>query len=357
MELCFTPNSKAGPKNCSKREAAGHPLLKHVDFQNLTRQAELATREFLDRPWWKGLPIAGFSICLCQLTSSLYLIRRLKQEYPHLTIIIGGSTFAQDSVLDLLRVFREIDYAVWGEGEIPLNVLVHHLLDSGPKHVPAIPGAASLNSPPDPQSKVFSQIKNLSLLPPPDFDDYFREVKNLPPDKTFFPVLTAEISRGCWWRQGSGRDETGGCAFCSLNRQWQGYRTKKPHQAVAEIDALTSRYQTLTVNFMDNLLPLKESRDIFERLAGLGKDLRIFAEIRANTPGDLLDIMAGAGLWEVQIGLEALSSSMLKKMNKGTTAVENLEIMKRCEELGLINTANLIVQFPGRATTGTWPKP
>ena len=27
--------------------------------------------------------------------------------------------------------------------------------------------------------------------------------------------------------------------------------------------------------------------------------------------------------------------------------MENLEIMKQCEELGLVNTANLIVQFPG----------
>jgi len=57
--------------------------------------------------------------------------------------------------------------------------------------------------------------------------------------------------------------------------------------------------------------------------------------------------MQAAGTHEVQIGIEALSTRLLKKLNKGTTAIQNLEIMKHCEELGIQNVSNLILHFPG----------
>jgi hypothetical protein len=82
-------------------------------------------------------------------------------------------------------------------------------------------------------------------------------------------------------------------------------------------------------------------------LAASGKDYRLFCEIRAGTPRTLLEKMKRAGVVELQIGIEALSSSLLKKLNKGTAAIENLQIMKLCEELELFNSSNLILGFPG----------
>jgi hypothetical protein len=98
---------------------------------------------------------------------------------------------------------------------------------------------------------------------------------------------------------------------------------------------------------MDNLLPVKESRQIFERLSKLNKDFRLFGEIRASTPRRVLEAMQGAGTEEVQIGIEALSTPLLRKLNKGSTAIQNLEIMKHCEELQIANISNLILHFPG----------
>jgi hypothetical protein len=60
--------------------------------------------------------------------------------------------------------------------------------------------------------------------------------------------------------------------------------------------------------------------------------------------------MRSAGVEEVQIGIEALSTNLLKKFNKGTTGIQNLEIMKNCEELGISNMSNLILCFPGSDT-------
>ena len=57
--------------------------------------------------------------------------------------------------------------------------------------------------------------------------------------------------------------------------------------------------------------------------------------------------MSKAGMQEVQIGIEALSTPLLKKLHKGTRAIQNLEIMKNCEALGIEHISNLILYFPG----------
>jgi len=184
-------------------------------------------------------------------------------------------------------------------------------------------------------------------LPPPDYDDYFKLLKSLAPRNSFFPTLPAETSRGCWWQRSSSAGQSSGCAFCNLNLQWEGYRSKDPGQVAGEIDYLTAKYQTLAVSIVDNVLPKRASKEIFKKLIGLKKDLRMFSEIRATTTRSELDLMAQAGMQEVQIGIEALSTSLLAKLRKGTTAIQNLEIMRDCETLGLANYSNLILHFPG----------
>jgi hypothetical protein len=116
---------------------------------------------------------------------------------------------------------------------------------------------------------------------------------------------------------------------------------------VLEIDTLIKRHQLLSIYFMDNLLPAKGLESLFHAIQGLGIDLRMFAEIRAKTPLPVLEAMAAAGMDEVQVGVEALSTSLLKKFHKGTTVMDNFEIMKNCERPCLPDLAgNLILNFP-----------
>ncbi|OEU81401.1 MAG: hypothetical protein BA872_05295 [Desulfobacterales bacterium C00003060] len=330
------------------REARGKPNLRKVDFKTLTSQVRDVSNCLINGVDWEGCTLAGFSICLCQLTSSLYFIRRIKKKFPNLAIVVGGSMFVGDSTRNLFKVFPEIDFVVNGEGELPLSRLVRHLKDhQSHNEIPPIPGVVTRNAARDSASVSFCQMETLTSLPHPDYDDYFRVLKTFAPEKTFFPTVPAEISRGCWWRVPSGAGKHSGCAFCNLNLQWDGYRSKGVSQVVSEVDHLTTRYKTLSVAFMDNLLPVKESEEIFARLGKLNKDFRFFAEMRGSTPRHVLEAMQVAGMHEVQIGIEALSTRLLKKLNKGTSTIQNLEIMKHCEELGIANVSNLILNFPG----------
>jgi ribosomal peptide maturation radical SAM protein 1 len=321
--------------------------LKAIDFESLAGQVREATDQFIAETDWHRYGLIGFSICLCQLTASLYLIRRIKSRCSGLKIVVGGSMVAGKTLPGMLRAFPQIDFGINGEGEIPLRRLVEHLRFSGktgPVKIPGVVGPADAGKD---MSPARNQIEDLSDLPFPDFDAYFQLLGRLPAQQRFFPTLPVEMSRGCWWGRPNADTGHTGCAFCNLNLQWHGYRHKPPPRMTAEIDALTRRHQCLSVAFMDNLLPLKASARLFDGLAQSKAQRRMFCEIRATTPYHNLEKMKRAGVAEIQIGIEALSTRLLRKLNKGTTAIQNLEVMRHCEELGLANSANLIVQFPG----------
>lgn len=332
--------------------ASKHRELNDLDFLDLTGRIQSVSDTFIEKTDWAAMDMVGLSICLCQLTASLYFFREIRRRAPDLPLIAGGSIIGGRTAMDLLTAFPEIDLIVFGEGEKPLARIIRHLQDGGTcRDIPPTAGIVSRNDEGGTDSTAFDQLPDLTDLPVPDFSEYFETLAKFPADKRFFPILPMEISRGCWWRverpDPEIRRQPQGCAFCNLNLQWQGYRSKVPDQVIHEIEYLTDIHKVLSVAFMDNALPLKNCREIFKMLAEKGKDFQFFGELRATTPRRMLEVLSTAGLRRVQIGIESLSSRLLKKLNKGTTAMDNIEIMKHCEALGIKNMANLILHFPG----------
>lgn len=332
-----------------RKESTGKAELRNVEFKTLTRRIKKATDAFIRSQNWQAYGLLGFSISLCQLTSALYVIKRLKKDFPELMVVVGGALTPGIAAPDILKTFPDINAVVAGEGELPLYKMIQHLRRTPPDpDESTIQGLFTRQTDSMPPARAaFAQLKALDELPAPDYDDYFNLLKTFEPHKRFFPTLPVETSRGCWWKRVVGSARVTGCAFCNLNLQWDGYRSKTAAQVVAEIDHLTNRHQTLSVAMMDNVMPQKDAIDIFTQIARLNKDLRLFGEVRAATPLRELTAMRACGMREVQIGIEALSSNLLKKLHKGTTAIQNLEIMKNCEALGIRNISNLILQFPG----------
>ncbi|WP_028322064.1 RiPP maturation radical SAM C-methyltransferase [Desulfatiglans anilini] len=340
------PDRRAGLQKFWQRQVRHVPILRRLSFEELLGALDRSSARFMDGIEWDRLSLAGFSICLGQLTSSLFFIREIKRKSPNVLITAGGSSCAGDMGSSLLRAFPEIDFVVQGEGERPLVHLAQHLGGgAAPDAVPPCQGLIGCKASQS-ASETF-QVDSLDDLPYPDFADYFKELGALPPSRRFFPRLPMEISRGCWWRGAGRAARSSGCAFCNLNLQWWGYRAKSRQRILDELDALTGAYQDLSVSFMDNLLPARELAEIFDGIQGLGRDFRLFGEIRARTPLKALRAMGMAGVREVQVGIESLSTRLLERMHKGTRAIDNLEIMKHCEACGYPDlAANLILEFP-----------
>jgi ribosomal peptide maturation radical SAM protein 1 len=318
-------------------------------FEQICQTLEKVSHQILGEIPWNSYVLLGLSVSLNQLTSALYFIHQVKRRTSDLKVVVGGSACSGDMGQSLLRVFPDIDFVISGEGEKPLLHLLKFLMEPrGSGSLQPMAGLFSRDAESTWETEPFSQEPDLDRLPAPDYREYFDRLNALSPPKRFFPKLPVETSRGCWWRKPSPQGEPAGCAFCNLNIQWNGYRAKSHDNIIAQIRALSEGHQILSLSFMDNLLPAKEMDKLFRRIAEGNRNYRLFAEIRATTRKEALAAMGAAGMAEVQVGVEALSTGLLKKMNKGTTAIQNLEIMKNCEIPGLPRlTGNVILNFPG----------
>jgi magnesium-protoporphyrin IX monomethyl ester (oxidative) cyclase len=76
------------------------------------------------------------------------------------------------------------------------------------------------------------------------------------------------------------------------------------------------------------------------------RDMRIFYEVKADLTRRELSALADAGVTLVQPGIEALATSTLKLMRKGTSSLQNISFLKHCAALGIRPFWNLLIGFP-----------
>ena len=110
-----------------RKEASAKTNLREIKFQTLTRRVKAATDAFIGSQNWQTYGLLGFSISLCQLTSALYVIRRIKKKFPHLMIVVGGAITPGIASAGIMKNFPEVDAVVNGEGELPLFQIIDHL--------------------------------------------------------------------------------------------------------------------------------------------------------------------------------------------------------------------------------------
>lgn len=315
------------------------------DLENISRQIHrLHQKKHLSLPW-SSYDLIGFSICLSQLTSSLYMIREIRNHHPRCPIVVGGSSCAGELGYSLLANSPEIDFVASGEGELPLLTLINRIKKGDFKgDDPA--GLLWRDNRGNINGGGLKQLLNLKELPVPDYSDYFEQLRGQSRLSNLIPNLPVETSRGCWWHRVKSGSVDRACKFCNLNLQWRGYRSKEPIQVAREMEELASKHSSLKFSFTDNILDSRKLKGLFKSITDIDRSFEIFTELRASlSRGDLIQ-MRKAGVNQVQIGVEALSTRLLDKINKGTTAIQNMEMMKHCEELGIEHSSNLILGFP-----------
>jgi hypothetical protein len=72
----------------------------------------------------------------------------------------------------------------------------------------------------------------------------------------------------------------------------------------------------------------------------------IFYELKADLKDSEMRILAEAGVTQIQPGIEALATSTLKLMGKGTTAFNNIRFLKDALVYGIDPGWNLLIGFP-----------
>jgi ribosomal peptide maturation radical SAM protein 1 len=315
------------------KESLGQKRQQLPEFESLLISLEECCQQWIEQIEWHKYQLAGFSLCFSQLLASLYIAAQIKQKQDCPPIVFGGSSCGGALGTSLMRSFSQIDYIIDGEGEKPLAGLCNYLSGDTPQFPTRVLSRQTFtNVTPAPE------IADINTLPVPDYSSYFQELRRIFPDTPFIPSLPLEFSRGCWWNK---------CTFCNLNLQWCGYRWKKAAKVTEELEQLATAYQCLDYTFTDNALPPREAELFFDAVADSGADYRFFAEIRGITEPETLKRHRHGGLDTIQVGIESLCDSLLAKMKKGISVIENIAIMKYSMAAGIVLEGNIIVEFPG----------
>ena len=289
---------------------------------------------------WSRYKLIGFTSTFDQNVASLTMAKLIKDLYPDVTIVFGGANYDGEMGLEYFRAFPFIDYVVVGEGEVAFPALVRQVLS---EHSDGVPPAV-----------VFRQDGQIRLTPntslftdfartgPPDYDDYYRLLAELgAAAQGLDRILLYEGSRGCWW------GEKHHCTFCGLNAQSMKFRAKSPEQVAREMTYLSHRYDTARFRLVDNIIDMKYIDQLFGKFAGDHCDLDVFIETKSNLHKQQIRTLAAGGVKCMQPGLESLSATQLKAMDKGVTPMQNIVCLKWSFYYRVTVSWNILLGFPG----------
>jgi ribosomal peptide maturation radical SAM protein 1 len=286
--------------------------------------------------------VVGFTSMFAQNVASFALARRLKQRNPGVTIVMGGANCESPMGQELVRNVPAVDYVFSGPALLSFPEFVGHLLEGRRERCATIPGVVGRDTPAEAAAHPIGAELPIDEPVALDYADYFASVARNFPAGEVRPVILFETSRGCWW------GERSHCTFCGLNGATMSYRSMRPDGAVALINSLFERYRDRSAVFfsVDNILPQTYVSEVLPRLR-TPQGATIFYEVKANLGERELSALAAAGVRQIQPGIEALSTSTLKLMRKGSTAFVNLRLLLGCVRHGIEPVWNLLVGFPG----------
>ncbi|WP_158942086.1 hypothetical protein [Granulicella sp. S190] len=106
-------------------------------------------------------------------------------------------------------------------------------------------------------------------------------------------------------------------------------------------------YRCLTLDAVDNILAMDYFTELLPKLSNSDIDLALFFEVKANLTRCQVELLRTAGITKIQPGIESVSTRLLKLMNKGVTAIQNIQLLKFCCELGIYPYRNVLYGLPG----------
>lgn len=265
--------------------------------------------------------VIGTSTYTTSLSSSLWVLKRAKEQRPEIKTVMGGGVFADDLALgsDNLQILLNecpwIDHVVLGEGEM----LFKQILDGALSHKRVVSIA-----------DLAGQTMAIGNVPTPDFSDF---------DLERYYNLTIEGARSCPFQ----------CSFCSETIQWGDYRKKPVEKFVEQVLELKQRHGIREFFMGDSLMnpyliPFADA--LMKQNANILYDGYLRAD-RPVTNKKFVNAWAASGLYRVRLGIESASIKVLNAMDKKTTPQVISEVLKTLAEAGIRTTTYWIVGFPG----------
>jgi radical SAM superfamily enzyme YgiQ (UPF0313 family) len=274
--------------------------------------------------------IVGATVYKHTLSSTLYVLKLVKEKYPHIKTVIGGGLFADTHVVGtpnferLLEVTEDyVDKIIIGEGELLfLKYLRGELPDSKRVYT---------------REDINGEFLDLKDARPPDFSDLnIRKYSHLPGTASF----------SCPYK----------CSFCNEVRFRGKYRKRNVKDAVDEMLTLYKAVELNNVNSGHQLFFMTDSllnpvitelaNELIMREASLYYDGYYKVD---NASADINNTMLWrkSGLYRVRLGVESGSQEMLDLMQKGITVSQIRNTVTSFALAGIKTTTYWVIGHPG----------
>ena len=269
--------------------------------------------------------VIGFSILHANRWGGLEIARIAKQMDPNVKIVFGGvgATFLWEH---FLTHFKEIDFAVIGEGEYSFLELVKCIEREEQENLGRIKGIAYRKGGPVVRTAPADVVQDLDELPIP---------------AKYFEYQHLSSTRGC----------PGKCTFCGSPRIW-GHKVRfhSPENFVDQLELLYRKGITFFW-FSDDTFTIKKPRVIKICKEILRRNLHITWQAVSHVnyvDEEILYWMRKAGCLQISYGVESGSESIRKGvLNKNISTAQIKRAFALTTGYGILARAYFIYGSPG----------
>ncbi|MCP4151601.1 MAG: radical SAM protein [bacterium] len=267
--------------------------------------------------------VFGLTAYKCTIATSMFVLKLVKERYPHIKTMMGGGTFNESHAPDspnfqaLLKASAGyLDKIILGPGEL---LFLEYLRGN-------LPETQRVYTRDDIGGKILpfeqSQI--------PDFSDL---------DTQRYPYLAATASASCLYE----------CSFCTAKKVAGQYRMKAYRQTVEEMIRLYEEHGHQLFFMTDSLLnPVIDG--LSDAFIESGVSLYYDAYFKVDTPSEKIENTLRwrkGGLYRVRLGTESGSQEILDRMNKGITVDQIRAAISALAYAGIKTTTYWVIGHPG----------
>lgn len=263
------------------------------------------------------------------------LVAGLIKQHSECKIVIGGA-HASALPVETLKVFRNFDYLVYGEGEITFAELV-----TG-RDISAIKGLVWRDKEKIIQNPPQGPIEDLDRLPFParhllDFDKY------IPPPGNYYRLPSTGIlsSRGCPFQ----------CTYCGRTgtRFKNRVRFHSVEKVIREIEFCIENYRIYDFRFYDDTFVLSKKRLMKFCQELIKRKIKITWNCysRVDTiDKEMLQIMKKAGCYHIKYGVEFGTQKWLVRTKKNTTLEQAKNTINDTKKIAIAAKASFMIGMP-----------
>ena len=278
--------------------------------------------------------VVGISAYTYEMEETNLLVKKIKEFFPELLLILGGShvsALPQETLKDI----PEIDIGIIGEGEKTMLEICKSFSEK--KDISKIPGIVFRNAQGNIVMNERAGFEDLKNFPMPAWD-------LLPKAEEYF----VQTARGCPFK----------CNFC-LNPNGNIIRTRLVEDIIEEISFLIEEFKPKRISFGDEAFGANKemTHRLLDRMIALDIGGKTNWDVQTHVKfidDELVLKMKRAKVKKVAMGVESGNDQILKKMGKMIDKKEALAAFAKLKKHKVKSAAFFIFGHPDESKKTIW---